>query len=69
MLTHLDGVTSLSINAAGFSPVSGSRDCQSTTQREKAREGVLDMDFYHSWRAVVPNPGPELKSFISHVAF
>ncbi|RDB21478.1 Striatin-3 [Hypsizygus marmoreus] len=61
MLAHLDGVTSLSIDAAGFSLVSGSHDCsvrfwdllgtraciqEITTHREKAREGVLDVEFH-----------------------
>ncbi|KAG9318142.1 WD40-repeat-containing domain protein [Chiua virens] len=60
---HLDGVTSLSIDAAGFSLVSGSHDCSTrfwdllgsrtcaqemTTHREKAREGVLDVEFHPS---------------------
>ncbi|KII88898.1 hypothetical protein PLICRDRAFT_40536 [Plicaturopsis crispa FD-325 SS-3] len=63
MLAHLDGVTSLSIDAAGFSLVSGSHDCsvrfwdllgtqscvqEITTHREKAREGVLDVEFHPS---------------------
>ncbi|KAF8803610.1 WD40 repeat-like protein [Phlegmacium glaucopus] len=63
MLAHLDGVTSLSIDAAGFSLVSGSHDCsvrfwdllgsrscvqELTTHREKAREGVLDVEFHPS---------------------
>jgi len=63
MLAHLDGVTSLSIDPAGFSLVSGSHDCsvrfwdllgsracvqESTTHREKAREGVLDVEFHPS---------------------
>ncbi|KAJ7871503.1 WD40-repeat-containing domain protein [Mycena olivaceomarginata] len=63
MLAHLDGVTSLSIDPAGFSLVSGSHDCsvrfwdllgsracvqESTTHREKAREGVLDTEFHPS---------------------
>ncbi|TFK42790.1 WD40 repeat-like protein [Crucibulum laeve] len=61
MLAHLDGVTSLSIDPAGFSLVSGSHDCsvrfwdllgsracvqEITTHREKAREGVLDVEFH-----------------------
>jgi len=61
MLAHLDGVTSLSIDATGFSLVSGSHDCsvrfwdlfgsrscvqELTTHREKAREGVLDVQFH-----------------------
>jgi len=56
-------VTSLSIDAAGFSLVSGSHDCsirfwdllgtraclqEITTHREKAREGVLDVEFHPS---------------------
>ena len=60
---HLDGVTSLSIDAAGFSLVSGSHDCsvrfwdllgsRTCTQeipshREKAKEGVLDVEFHPS---------------------
>src|SRR6266545_3439851 len=63
MLAHLDGVTSLSIDASGFSLVSGSHDCsvrfwdllgsrscvqELTTHREKAREGVLDVEFHPS---------------------
>ncbi|KAJ7285996.1 WD40-repeat-containing domain protein [Mycena rebaudengoi] len=63
MLAHLDGVTSLSIDPAGFSLVSGSHDCsvrfwdllgsracvqEITTHREKAREGVLDVEFHPS---------------------
>ncbi|KAK7466860.1 1,2-dihydroxy-3-keto-5-methylthiopentene dioxygenase [Stygiomarasmius scandens] len=63
MQAHLDGVTSLSIDAAGFSLVSGSHDCsirfwdlmgsrvcvqEITTHREKAREGVLDVEFHPS---------------------
>ncbi|EIW85359.1 WD40 repeat-like protein [Coniophora puteana RWD-64-598 SS2] len=63
MPAHLDGVTSLSIDAAGFSLVSGSHDCsvrfwdllgsrtctqEITTHREKAREGVLDVEFHPS---------------------
>ncbi|PPQ78167.1 hypothetical protein CVT25_015500 [Psilocybe cyanescens] len=63
ILAHLDGVTSLSIDAAGFSLVSGSHDCsvrfwdllgsrtciqELTTHREKAREGVLDVEFHPS---------------------
>jgi len=63
ILAHLDGVTSLSIDAAGFSLVSGSHDCsvrfwdllgsracvqEITTHREKAREGVLDVEFHPS---------------------
>ncbi|KAJ3806601.1 WD40 repeat-like protein [Lentinula lateritia] len=58
---HLDGVTSISIDASGFSLVSGSHDCsirfwdllgsrqcvqEITTHREKAREGVLDVEFH-----------------------
>ncbi|KIJ60605.1 hypothetical protein HYDPIDRAFT_170086 [Hydnomerulius pinastri MD-312] len=63
MPAHLDGVTSLSIDAAGFSLVSGSHDCsirfwdllgsrtctqEITTHREKAKEGVLDVEFHPS---------------------
>ncbi|KAI3610628.1 striatin-related protein [Moniliophthora roreri] len=63
MHAHLDGVTSLSIDASGFSLVSGSHDCsirfwdllgsrqcvqEITTHREKAREGVLDVEFHSS---------------------
>jgi len=63
ILAHLDGVTSLSIDPAGFSLVSGSHDCsvrfwdllgsracvqEITTHREKAREGVLDVEFHPS---------------------
>jgi len=63
MLAHLDGVTSLSIDASGFSLVSGSHDCsvrfwdlmgsrlcvqELTNHREKAREGVLDVEFHPS---------------------
>jgi len=61
MQAHLDGVTSLSIDASGFSLVSGSHDCsirfwdllgtrqcvqEITTHREKGREGVLDVEFH-----------------------
>lgn len=61
MQAHLDGVTSLSIDVSGFSLVSGSHDCsirfwdlmgtkecvqEITTHREKAREGVLDVEFH-----------------------
>ncbi|KAH9951500.1 WD40 repeat-like protein [Amylocystis lapponica] len=61
MLAHLDGVTSVSIDAAGFALVSGSHDCsvrfwdilgsracvqEITSHREKAREGVLDVEFH-----------------------
>lgn len=60
---HLDGVTSLSIDAAGFALVSGSHDCsirywdllgsrtctqEITSHREKAKEGVLDVEFHSS---------------------
>ncbi|KAI0747858.1 WD40 repeat-like protein [Daedaleopsis nitida] len=63
MLAHLDAVTSLSIDATGFALVSGSHDCsvrfwdilgsraciqESTSHREKAREGVLDVEFHPS---------------------
>lgn len=60
---HLNGVTSLSIDAAGFALVSGSHDCsirywdllgsrtctqEITSHREKAKEGVLDVEFHSS---------------------
>jgi len=63
MLAHLDGVTSLSIDASGFSLVSGSHDCsvrfwdllgsrscvqELTNHREKAREGILEVEFHPS---------------------
>ncbi|KAK2467079.1 hypothetical protein APHAL10511_001337 [Amanita phalloides] len=63
MLAHLDGVTSLSIDSSGFSLVSGSHDCsvrfwdllgsracvqEITTHREKAREGVLCVQYHPS---------------------
>ncbi|KAI0798088.1 WD40-repeat-containing domain protein [Abortiporus biennis] len=63
MLAHLDAVISLSIDAAGFSLVSGSHDCsvrfwdilgsracvqEITSHREKAREGVLAVEFHPS---------------------
>ncbi|KAI0822615.1 WD40 repeat-like protein [Trametes gibbosa] len=63
MTAHLDAVTSLSLDAAGFNLVSGSHDCsvrywdilgskackqESTSHREKAREGVLDVVFHPS---------------------
>ncbi|KAF8626170.1 hypothetical protein AX15_005057 [Amanita polypyramis BW_CC] len=63
MLAHLDGVTSLSIDPSGFSLVSGSHDCsvrfwdllgsracvqEITTHREKAREGVLCIQYHPS---------------------
>ncbi|TCD68234.1 hypothetical protein EIP91_011303 [Steccherinum ochraceum] len=61
MVAHLDAVTSLSIDAAGFSLVSGSHDCsvrfwdilgsksctqEITSHREKAKEGVLAVEFH-----------------------
>lgn len=61
MPAHLDGVTSLSIDAAGFSLVSGGHDCsvrfwevlgsracvqEITSHRKKADEGVLDVAFH-----------------------
>ena len=61
MLAHLDAVTSLSIDAAGFALVSGSHDCsvrfwdilgsracvqEISGHREKAREGVLAVEFH-----------------------
>ncbi|KAH9981462.1 WD40-repeat-containing domain protein [Lactifluus volemus] len=63
MPAHLDGVTSLSIDAAGFSLVSGGHDCsirfwdilgtkaciqEITSHRNKANEGVLDVQFHPS---------------------
>jgi striatin 1/3/4 len=63
MLSHLDGVTSLSIDPSGFSLVSAGHDCSvrfwdilGTRQcvqdinvhREKAREGVLAVEFHQS---------------------
>lgn len=61
MLAHLDAVTSLSVDAAGFALVSGSHDCsvrfwdilgskscvqEITSHREKAKEGVLAVEFH-----------------------
>ena len=61
MVAHLDAVTSLSIDAAGFSMVSGGHDCslrfwdllgsraciqETTNHREKGREGVLAVEFH-----------------------
>lgn len=61
MVAHLDAVTSLSVDAAGFALVSGGHDCsvrfwdilgsracvqEVTSHREKAREGVLDVEFH-----------------------
>lgn len=61
MLAHLDGVTSLSLDPSGFTLVSAGQDCsvrfwdilkthlcvqESTTHREKAGEGVLDVLFH-----------------------
>jgi striatin 1/3/4 len=63
MPAHLDGVTSLSIDAAGFPLVSGGHDCsirfwdilgtkaciqEITSHRKKANEGVLDVQFHPS---------------------
>ncbi|KAH9966499.1 WD40-repeat-containing domain protein [Russula dissimulans] len=63
MPAHLDGVTSLSIDAAGFSLVSGGHDCsirfwdilgtkaciqEITSHRKKANEGVVDVQFHPS---------------------
>ena len=63
MAAHLDAVTSLSIDAAGFSLVSGGHDCsirfwdilgsracvqELTNHREKAAEGVLAIEFHPS---------------------
>lgn len=61
ILAHLDAVTSVSLDVAGFSLVSGSHDCsvrfwdilgsracvqEITNHREKAREGVLAVEFH-----------------------
>jgi striatin 1/3/4 len=61
MPAHLDGVTSLSIDPAGFSLVSGSHDCsiriwdvlgeracvqEIPSHRKKGEEGVLDVQFH-----------------------
>ena len=63
MLAHLDSVTTLAIDPAGFSLVSGGHDCsvrfwdllnsracvqEMTSHREKGREGVLDVVFHPS---------------------
>jgi len=63
MPAHLDGVTSLSIDAAGFSLVSGGHDCsirfwdilgtkaciqEITSHRKKGGEGVVDVQFHSS---------------------
>ncbi|KAG9018194.1 hypothetical protein FRB90_011892 [Tulasnella sp. 427] len=60
MLAHTEGVTSLSIDGAGFSLVSGGHDCsirfwdvmgnkvclqEITNHRKKADEGVLDVEY------------------------
>ncbi|KIP10330.1 hypothetical protein PHLGIDRAFT_28558 [Phlebiopsis gigantea 11061_1 CR5-6] len=61
IIAHLDAVTSVSLDAAGFSLVSASHDCsvrfwdilgsracvqEITSHREKAREGVLAVEFH-----------------------
>ncbi|KAI0698494.1 WD40-repeat-containing domain protein [Cytidiella melzeri] len=61
ILAHLDAVTSVSFDVAGFALVSGSHDCsvrfwdvlgskacvqEITNHREKAREGVLAVEFH-----------------------
>jgi striatin 1/3/4 len=61
MLAHLDGVTAVAIDAAGFALASASHDCsvrfwdllgsractqEITSHREKADEGVLDVAFH-----------------------
>ena len=71
MLAHLDGVTALSIDAAGLSLVSGSHDCsvrfwdilgprasiqESASHCEKGREGMLDVEFY-PWLPVMATAG------------
>jgi len=63
MPAHLDGVTTLSIDLAGFSLVSGGHDCsvrfwdllgsracvqEISSHREKAKEGVLAVEFHPS---------------------
>lgn len=63
MAAHLEPVTSLSIDAAGFSLVSGGHDCsvrfwdllgahaciqEISSHREKAHEGVLAVEFHPS---------------------
>ncbi|KAI0085434.1 WD40-repeat-containing domain protein [Irpex rosettiformis] len=63
ILAHLDAVTSVSLDVAGFALVSGSHDCsvrfwdvlgskacvqEITNHREKAREGVLAVEFHPS---------------------
>ena len=63
MAAHIDAVTSLSIDAAGFSLVSGGHDCsvrfwdllgshagvqEMGHHREKGNEGVLAVDFHPS---------------------
>ena len=63
MLSHLDAVTTLSIDATGFSLVSGGHDCsvrfwdllgtracvhEMTIHREKGDEGVLAVEFHPS---------------------
>ncbi|KIJ29882.1 hypothetical protein M422DRAFT_235064, partial [Sphaerobolus stellatus SS14] len=63
MVAHLDAVTALAIDPAGFSLVSGGHDCslrfwdllssracvqETTSHREKADEGVLDVAFHPS---------------------
>ena len=63
MRAHLDAVTSLAIDASGFLLVSGGHDCsvrfwdilgskacvqEITNHREKAREGVLAVEFHPS---------------------
>ena len=63
MLAHVDAVTSLSIDPAGFTLVSGGHDCSVrfwdilgtracvqdiSVHREKAREGVLAVEFHPS---------------------
>ena len=63
ILAHLDAVTSVSLDVAGFALVSGSHDCsvrfwdllgtracvhEITSHREKAHEGVLDVEFHPS---------------------
>lgn len=73
MLSHLDAVTSLSVDTAGFSLVSGSHDCsvrfwdiigsksctqEMTIHREKAREGVLAVE-YHPTLPIMASAGAD----------
>lgn len=74
MLAHLDAVTSLSIDASGFSLVSGGHDCslrfwdllktkgcvqESTTHRKKGEEGVLNVAFHPGGLPFVASAGAD----------